>query len=529
MGLPRGDLAAGIGGLMQLNLLVLSFVVSAGLAAGVAAVAWRRRRMVGSGELALLMIAIGWWLVANALEAASVALPAKIAWSVVAYPGIESAPVLYLLFVLTWTRQDGWLTRARIALMLFVPIVSIGVAATNESHHLLWPTVSLIDAWGATAVYEHGPWFWVQAAYAFSLIGVGLMALIVALDRYPAVYATRLRVIIIATLVPIAGSILYLLGLNTFVHADLSSIAFAIAGLITAWAVLRFRLLDVVPVAWPTLLDSLADAVLVLDHQRRIAALNLSATRHLGITSAAVGQETGHVFHQFPELASVCEGSGYQEAEIPMGPATRWMNVRVTPITDERGRDAGSLVVLRDVTEHHQMVETIRTLSLTDELTGLLNRRGFTTLAEQVVRTSLRTGNRLWLLFADLDGLKAINDRFGHEAGDRALVEIAHLLKAGSFREADLIARLGGDEFAILATEVSPTDGDAFVQRVDEAVRRASEKPGREFTLSLSVGVAVLDPSQPQTLDELIGQADHRMYEAKQSHRAATRTDSVSR
>src|SRR5664279_1575350 len=133
--------------------------------------------------------------------------------------------------------------------------------------------------------------------------------------------------------------------------------------------------------------------------------------------------------------------------------APRWFNVRVTAIADGRGRGAGCLVVLRDVTERRQMVETIRTLSLTDELTGLLNRRGFTTLAEQQLRTSLRTRNRLWLLFADLDGLKEINDRHGHETGDRALCEVARLLRTGSFREADLVARLGGDEFAVLATE----------------------------------------------------------------------------
>jgi diguanylate cyclase (GGDEF)-like protein len=157
------------------------------------------------------------------------------------------------------------------------------------------------------------------------------------------------------------------------------------------------------------------------------------------------------------------------------------------------------------------------------ETAKLVNIQRAVTLAEQQIRTSLRTGNRLWLLFADLDGLKDINDRLGHEAGDRALCEIAQLLKAGSFREADLVARLGGDEFAILATEVSRTDGDTFVKRVDEAVRRAGEKPGREFTLSLSAGVAVLDPAQPQTLDELIGQADRRMYQAKHAQRTTAR------
>ena len=522
---------------MQLNLLVLSFVASAVVSAVVAVVAWQRRQMVGARELALLMVAVAWWLLANAFEASVLDRSTKIAWSVVAYPGIESTPVLYLLFVLAWTRQDGGLTRSRIALLLLLPVVSIGMAATNEWHHLLWSSVTLIDAWGVTAVYAHGPWFWVQAAYAYSLIGAGFIALVVAVYRYPAVYTTRLRLAMVATVAPFVGSVLYVTGLESSVHADLSSVAFAIAGLIGAWAVLRFRLLDVVPVAWPTLLDSLADAVLVLDPEHRIAAVSLSATRMLGIRRDSVGLVTEQALREFPELVTLLQVNGDREAEIamdsaragPAGPgpagsepsepprstAARWFNVRVTSIRDERGRDAGALVVLREVTERHQMVETIRTLSFTDELTGLLNRRGFTTLAEQQMRTSARTRNRLWLLFADLDGLKEINDRLGHEAGDRALREVARLLRAGSIREADLVARLGGDEFAILATEISPMDGDTIVKRLEDAARRANDEPGRDFTLSLSAGAAVFDPERPQTLVELMGEADQRMYEAK--------------
>ena len=495
---------------MQLNLLVFSYFASAAVAAVVTVVAWRRRQMVGARGLTVLMLAVGWWLLANTLEAAALDRSTKIAWSVVAYPGIESAPVLYLLFVLGWTRQDGWLTRTRTALLFLVPAISVGMAATNEWHHLLWSSVRLVDAWGVTAVYEHGPWFWVEVAYAYSVIGVALVALVAAIYRYPAVYSARMRIVIVASLAPFVGSALYAAGLDASVHADLSSIAFAIAGLVAAWAILRFRLLDVVPVAWPTLVDSLADAVLVLDFERRIATFNPSAARLLGTGDDAVGQAIDHVLHQFPELVAACLGTTDRETEIQVGPGQpgpldfepsatpprtpRWFNVRLTAIGDGRGRDAGFLVVLRDVTEHRQMVETIRRLSLTDELTGLLNRRGFTTLAEQQMRTSVRTRNRLWLLFADLDGLKDINDRLGHEAGDRALCETARLLTQGTFREADLVARLGGDEFAILTTEISRTDGDKLVKRVEDAVRRANEAPDRERALSLSIGVAMFDP-----------------------------------
>jgi diguanylate cyclase (GGDEF)-like protein len=513
---------------MQLNALVLSFIVSTGVSAVVAIVAWRRRNLVGARELALLMAAIAWWLAANAFEAAALDRSSKIAWSVIAYPGIQAVAVLYLLFVLGWTRHDGWLTPARIGLLSVIPVVSVAMAATNEWHRLLWPVVTLSDAWGVTAVYQRGPWFWVEALYAYGLIAAGLVALVVAIYRYPAVYATRLRLVMIGSLVPVVAGTLYAAGLDAYVHADLSSVAFAVAGVIGAWAVLRLRLLDVVPVDWPTLVDSFGDAVLVLDPELRVATVNQAATRLLGIGRKAVGQPIEPVLHRFPELLRLCGEPGDHEAELPMGrvsmasvQAGRWLNVRITALADGRGRDAGCLVVVRDVTERRQMVETIRTLSLTDELTGLLNRRGFITLAEQQLRSSRRTRDRLWLLFADLDGLKDINDRLGHEAGDRALVQVAELLRAGSFREADLVARLGGDEFAILATETSRTDGATLVQRIEDAVARANEPPDREFALSLSVGTSVFEPERPQTLDELLGEADSRMYRAKHAQRTS--------
>ena len=518
---------------MQLNLLVLSYVASAVVSAAVAALAWRRRQMVGARELALLMVAIAWWLAASAFEAASLDRTAKIAWSVISYLGIQGAPVLYLLFMLGWTRQDGSVTHPRVLELLLVPIISVGMAATNEWHHLLWTSVTLIPAWGVTGVYAHGPWFWVEVVYAYALIGAGLVALWGAIYRYPGIYTTRLRLVVVASLAPILGSLLYAAGLDSFVHADLSSIAFAIAGLVGAWAVLRARLLDVVPVAWPMVVDALADAVLVLDAQRRIAAINASATRLLGTREDAVGKPIEHGLGELPELVALCRQPGDQETEIPMqpgasgpgtsspDPAVRWLHVTITAFGDARGREAGYVVALRDVTERRTMVETISTLSLTDELTGLLNRRGFTSLAEQQLRTSARTGNRLWLLFADLDGLKAINDRLGHEAGDRALCEVAELLRTGTVRGADIVARLGGDEFAILSTEISRTDGADIMHRVDAAVDRVNATAGRDYELALSAGVAVFDPARPLTLDALISEADRKMYQVKHTRQAA--------
>ncbi|MGO9180785.1 MAG: histidine kinase N-terminal 7TM domain-containing protein [Candidatus Limnocylindrales bacterium] len=521
--------------MVQLNALVLSYLASGAVTTGVLITAWRRRPMPGARELALLMLAIAWWLFANALEAAATGRTTKIVWSVVAYPGIECTPVLYLLFALRWTHQDRWVTRSRIALLLAVPLLSVLLAATNELHHLLWSSVTLIHAWGVTAVYAHGPWFWVEVAYATALVGAGLVAIGAALYRQPAAYSTRMRVAIVASVVPLVASLVYALGLDASVHADLSSIAFALTGLAAAWGVLGLRALDPVPVAWAALVDMLADAVLVLAPETQVAALNPAATRLLGVGRSAVGCGIEEVLHGVPELLTLCRASQDVETEIRVGDASpqsapalaasapsegRWFNVRLSVIRDASSRDVGRLVVLRDVTERRHLVETIRQLSLTDELTGLLNRRGFETLAEQQLRTSLRTQNRLWLVFADLDGLKDINDRLGHGAGDGALREFATLLRTRCFRSADILGRIGGDEFAVLATESGSSEGDALLTRLTAAVRAANEQSERTYQLSVSAGAAVFDPARAQTLDELLHEADRRMYLEKRARRA---------
>ena len=519
---------------MQLNALVLSYLASAAVSAGVVALVWRHRRMPGARELGLLMLAVAWWLLANAFEAAAIDRTAKIAWSVVAYPGIVATPIFYLLFACRWTHQDRWITRARLALLLVVPLLSVLLAGTNELHHLLWSSVTLISAWGVTAVYAHGPWFWVEMAYAYLVVGAGLVALGTALYYRPALYAAPMRAAMLGSLAPLVASIAYALGLDASLHADLSSIAFAVTGLAIGWGVLRLGALNPVPVAWATLVDMLADAVLVLGPETRVAALNPAVTRLLGVGREVLGHPVDEVFGGVSELYEVCRGSEDVETEVFVAgaapqpapqPATRppsedrWFDVRLTLIRDARAREMGRLVVLREVTERRRMVDTIRQLSLTDELTGLLNRRGFQTLAEQQLRTSLRTQNRLWLLFADLDGLKEINDRLGHGMGDRALQEVAMLLRTACFRSADIVARLGGDEFAVLATETGRTDGAALVQRLGAAVRSVNDQPDRAYELSVSAGAALFDPALPQTLDELTLDADRQMYGEKRSRR----------
>jgi diguanylate cyclase (GGDEF)-like protein len=168
------------------------------------------------------------------------------------------------------------------------------------------------------------------------------------------------------------------------------------------------------------------------------------------------------------------------------------------------------------IVERQRAEDALRNLTLTDDLTGLYNHRGFFTLAEHHAKTARRTGQGSFLIYADMDGLKQINDGFGHTEGSLAIAKTAEILRQ-TFRDSDIVARLGGDEFAILAPDVSARGPDGIISRLQENFRRYNEERNHSYPLSLSIGAVRVDPNADSTIEELIAQADVAMYEHKRS------------
>jgi len=190
--------------------------------------------------------------------------------------------------------------------------------------------------------------------------------------------------------------------------------------------------------------------------------------------------------------------------------------VSAYPIKNQKGEIIEFVHIARDITEQKKAEEQLRALSLTDPLTGLVNRRGFSILAQQQMKVAKRNKEDLGLLFADLDNMKWINDTFGHQEGDRALMDAANVLTA-SFRESDIIARVGGDEFAVLAIQAGRQSTGALTARLQQKLDEYNAKTIRRYPLSLSIGLAYCVGGEPCMIDELISNADTLMYENKRS------------
>jgi diguanylate cyclase (GGDEF)-like protein len=199
------------------------------------------------------------------------------------------------------------------------------------------------------------------------------------------------------------------------------------------------------------------------------------------------------------------------EVTAPEVPAS-WIRQQVVPLED------GIAITSRDVTERHRNEDALRALSLVDDLTGLYNRRGFLTLAQQQLKLARRAHRELLLLFVDMDDFKEINDTLGHSEGDVALTRAAAILRR-TFRDSDIIARIGGDEFVVLAADSPRSARESVVSRLRHELRERNASDGYPYTLSFSIGVAHFDPMRPPTIEELLSTADAMLYEAKKGKR----------
>ena len=161
--------------------------------------------------------------------------------------------------------------------------------------------------------------------------------------------------------------------------------------------------------------------------------------------------------------------------------------------------------------KHVVRQEHLRVTAITDELTGLSNRRGFYSLAEQQLKLSRRQRMGIYMLYADVDGLKAINDTWGHMEGDHALVEVATILKA-TYRESDIVARIGGDEFVVIPIGSTGDNISAITGRLRRNLQARNATSTSGYDLCLSLGVAHYDPAHPCTIDDILSHADKAMY-----------------
>jgi len=173
---------------------------------------------------------------------------------------------------------------------------------------------------------------------------------------------------------------------------------------------------------------------------------------------------------------------------------------------------------IRYAIERHRMLRDLKDMSITDELTGLYNRRGFLNFGKELLKMGKRINKVVFLLYADLDGMKMINDNFGHNEGDKALKEISNILKK-IFRKTDIIARIGGDEFVVLGIATSWIKEETLTARLQQNLEAYNAERNLSYKLSMSMGLVTFEPESPLSIQEFLDRADELMYKQKRSRK----------
>jgi diguanylate cyclase (GGDEF)-like protein/PAS domain S-box-containing protein len=267
------------------------------------------------------------------------------------------------------------------------------------------------------------------------------------------------------------------------------------------------------------LLESITDGFVALDREWRLTFINAAAERLVGCDRQEVlgqdirqllGWTEDDVFYSHYRRALHDNVPVHFEAASRLVDA--WFEVHAYP------SPTGLTIFFHDGSERREREERLRSLSLLDELTGVYNRRGFFTLAEQQCKLAVRKRRSMVLFFVDFDDLKQINDTHGHGAGDQALVALGNALRQ-TFRESDIVGRIGGDEFAALAVESDDTSVPMLLDRLYASLQGTSAQAGIPAVLSVSTGTAAFDPTAPCSVHDLLATADERMYHRKRQRR----------
>jgi diguanylate cyclase (GGDEF)-like protein len=458
------------------------------------------------------MLATAVWSFAYALELSATGTSHRELWGALKYIGVTALPAAWLVFALQYTGRIGRPKRWFVGALAVEPLAVLALLAVPATRHLIrfYPPGPPQRFTAASA----GVLYWPHVVYSNALVLTGSAILLVTVMRVSRLYWRQSITLLVAICLPLIGNAMSDFNAPPFQHLDPSPLATSVAAWVLVLGVLRYRLLDLRPVARTHVVETMRDAVLVADAYGHVVDLNPAAVELLDRRATdLVGRPVAALLSELAAPLGFPD-PGVYDVQFNASERERDMELAVTPLEDARGATAGRVLVFRDVTERRELERELRRLAYTDRLTELPNRALFHDRLEQALIMATRRDTPVAVLFLDLDRFKIINDSLGHEIGDKVLVSVGQRLRR-CIRAEDTLARLGGDEFAILLPEIANRQ-DSYL--VTEKCLAALSSPevinGHELTVNASIGVAI-SPQDGADMQHLLRSADAAMYRAK--------------
>lgn len=513
----------------------LVYLLSAVLFAGLIAFIWRFRSAPVAAPLMAVFFLGGAWALCDAFYLASDSAGGMLFWLSVKIIPISFVPVALLVMSIRHYKQTHWWDWRIIPLLLLIPTLTSFFSCTNNP---IFAQHTLVDA-GASiteAAFYTGPWGSVHIGYSYLVASLALLFFAASLRNAPFLYRMQTFAFIGSSLLPLLTDVLY--NLDLIPLRDPAPLTFTVAGMVNAWALFRYRSLDIAPIAHTLVIKHMPDLMIVLDDKERVVDLNPTAVSTLGVNPKdAIGCPVEEVLPQWRDIRCYSTGDNARRDEITLrvrGEA-RVYDMLISTIFSGRGDPMGSLVLLRDITASKLIEDNLREQltrveelqcqlkeqAIRDSLTGLYNRRYLEEILQHEFAGARREEYPVSVIMADIDHFKRVNDTWGHGVGDEVLKRVGEALM-GQVREADVVCRFGGEEFLLVLPNLSPEAAYQCAERCRTACQALLVGAGMgQLGCTISLGVATY-PGDGTTPQEVLLAADQALYSAKADGRNRT-------
>ena len=467
-----------------------------------------------SSAYILMLLAVLVYVLGYAREIGSHSVDEVKFWLKAEYFGIPYISLLWFLFTykICYGRSLSFpLTLAACA----IPVLTTFFSATNDYSHFIYRNVSVLEFEGLMiAQLEKGFWYYIHIVYANCLIVLSFVFIIRQLWKTKNKAGSRLFWMALGSGVVIVVESFYFLGFSPY-NIDLAPFGFIGAVLCQAVAIFRFDFLRSDDCVKDVVFANIKEGLLVLDAQDRISDFNKTAQQiYPWLNADCLGRKIT-AFEEGKNLCALSEQKS--EIGVACGTKHRYFSVHMTELADG-GHRMGKVYLFKDVTAIRRIMRKLYRYANYDSLTCVFNRRRFLDDGEKEISRCIRYHKRISYIMIDLDHFKSVNDRYGHQAGDKVLHEIARVMRK-RLRKSDILGRYGGEEFGIFLVEVEPESA----LTVAEDIRKSIECLTIAYqdvliNITVSVGLATSHGDSPDlSLEHLLNKADMAMYKAKQA------------
>ncbi|AZN39773.1 histidine kinase N-terminal 7TM domain-containing diguanylate cyclase [Paenibacillus albus] len=509
---------------------ILTLMVTAGVInviMGIYVFFYRAKQSMSKTFIAFTLLSAV-YVFGSTLELSSTTLAEVKLWIKVEYFGMPFLPPLNLLLVMYFLGMDRLLKRSIRIAMFVLPAITLVLVLSNDMHGLYYRSIELKQ--GASFIKANlnaGPWYIIAGAYTFGCMIGGVTLLLIYWNRMKSSYRLQHMTMLVALLLPLAGDFLYLGNLTPDGIDPIPSIM-AVTSALYMWALAGRGMLNVVPIARDNLFESMSDSVLVLDLENRLVDYNPAAALVMpDLSEHILGKQLDELWQRYTDepLANLVNGlQDEREVIWSVGARSYHYSVRSSVVRKSGasgGQEVGKLLILIDISEQVELQKKLHSLAFHDGLTGIYNRNHFLHLSEQLIAQSVESDGGFAVLLFDIDYFKRINDTYGHDVGDQALLHVVTVCRR-MLRDGDVFARYGGEEFVVALPGMSLTEAGQAAERIRaEIAFHPMSLPAESIAITASFGVAAGDRHADYEVKQLLKLADQALYDAK--HRGRNR------